>query len=230
MGFFLPAVKKVLNCSPNTFPYFLPQALMSFTKWLLPILVICMGGRTSAQNCISTGLNGSIVNLPCGINCSPLKFKVPHLKSTSDYQVVSIPFTPFSFNAPGGVEPLPAYIDDKFSPAVTMPFSFCFFDSIYSKVVVGSNGIISFDESLSAGSNAYPLVVSSSPQPIPYAGGSPGTITPAYYPKASIMGAYHDIDPSSNANPPGDRKIEYSVNGTAPCRKFIVSFYKVFFN
>src|SRR5207342_455620 len=47
------------------------------------------------------------------------------------------------------------------------------------------------------------------------------------YPRATIMGPFHDIDPS-NATPqqPG-RKMEYIIVGTAPCRKFVLNFYTI---
>jgi hypothetical protein len=48
-----------------------------------------------------------------------------------------------------------------------------------------------------------------------------------YYPKASIMGAYSDLDPRNSPVSPADRKIEWRIEGSAPCRRFIASFYHV---
>jgi hypothetical protein len=66
---------------------------------------------------------------------------------------------------------------------------------------------------------------------IPYAAGTrcppPGQQGNAYYPKASIMGAYSDLDPRNSPVSPFDRKIECRVEGSAPCRRFIASFYHV---
>jgi gliding motility-associated-like protein len=46
------------------------------------------------------------------------------------------------------------------------------------------------------------------------------------------MGAYSDLDPRISPSSPPDRKIQWRVEGTAPCRKFVFSFYhiSVFFN
>ena len=193
----------------------------------LSTLIFFLGTRVIGQSCISTGLNGFVFSLPCNVTCSPMKFQIPHLKSTGDYKVVSIPYAPYPYVTPTGVEPMPTYTDDRYSPLVSLPFNFCFYDSVYGKIAIGTNGIITFDESQAGTANAYPLHNGSAPVPIPYAGGSPNSSGTAYYPKASIMGAYHDIDPQPSSTVPPDRKIEYSVVGTAPCRKFVVSYYKV---
>src|SRR5947208_1290159 len=100
---------------------------MSFFKRILPILFVLLAYKGFTQSCISTGLNGTIVNLPCNVNCTPFQFKVPHLKSTSDY---------------------------------------------------------------------------------------------------SIMGPYHDINPNVTSTSP-NRKIEWRVDGSAPCRELIVSFFEI---
>jgi len=150
-----------------------------------------------------------------------MKFQVPHLKSTSDYTIVSIPYNPLPFVTPTGTVISEIYIDDVYGSLISLPFPFCFYDSLYNKAVVGSNGIITFDEFQANKANAYPIT-----QTIPYAGGLPNQIAPAYYPPASVMGAFSDLDPRSTASP-SDRRIEWRVEGTAPCRKFVVSYFHV---
>ncbi|MBL7743354.1 MAG: SprB repeat-containing protein, partial [Chitinophagaceae bacterium] len=189
--------------------------------------IFFISGPLSAQNCFNTGLNGTIINLPCNQNCVNVPIRVPHLKQTTNYLVGSIPYAPFDYTTSAGSEDPDLYDDDTYSNLINLPFSFCFFDSSFSKVVVGSNGLITFDELRATEPNAYPIT-----QPIPYAGGAPGTISPAYYPRASIMGAYSDLDPRPGPTDPviaspDDRKIEWRIEGTAPCRRFIVSFYHI---
>jgi gliding motility-associated-like protein len=148
-----------------------------------------------------------------------------------------VPYTPYAYVTPGGAEDNVLYQDDKFSNIVSLPFSFCFFDSVYNKVVIGSNGMITFDERCTApANNAYTLTnASGNPQPIPYnVGTGPGGIGTTYYPPASIMGAYTDLDPRPEATPPisgtaspADRKIEWRTEGTAPCRRFVVSYFHI---
>src|SRR3712207_8023337 len=48
-------------------------------------------------------------------------------------------------------------------------------------------------------------------------------------PRASIMAMYSDLDPRTTgtvASPP-DRKVEWRIEGTAPTRRLVVSYYKI---
>jgi gliding motility-associated-like protein len=193
------------------------------------ILFVSLSDSLSAQNCFNTGLNGTVINLPCNQTCVNVPVRIPHLKGTSDYKVNAVPYNPFPFVNASGVALTSTYVDDKFSTLIDLPFTFCFYDSLYTKCVVGSNGVMTFDEICANADNAYTLTnTGGTPQPIPYnVGTAPGGIATTYYPRASIMGAYHDIDPSTVSNPPPERRIEYNVIGTAPCRKFIVSYFHV---
>ena len=184
--------------------------------------------QASAQSCFPTNINGSVISLPCAQSCTDLHFQIPHIKGTSDYIVSSIPYAAFPYNNPTGTPLTTTYVDDKFSPSVPISFPFCFYDSVFNNCVIGSNGIVTFDISNAGGGNSWPLTTSGgsgSPVPIPYAGGVQNSTFSTYYPKSSIMGAYHDIDPS--ASPLPTRRIEYNVFGTAPCRKFVVSYLDV---
>jgi len=53
------------------------------------------------------------------------------------------------------------------------------------------------------------------------------TIPSATYPRATIMGPFHDIDPSTATPQQPDRKMEYIIVGAAPCRKFVLNFYNI---
>ncbi len=181
-----------------------------------------ISGNLFAQNCIPTGIQGSTVDLLCNEVCTILTFQVPHLKSSDEYTIVQVPYTPYPYNTPTGIEDNNLYDDDKYSFLINLPFNFCFYGSPYSTAVVGSNGLMTFDAGNANCNNAYPINTT-----IPYNGGTIcGPISPAYYPRASIMGAYSDLDPSGSASP-GDVKIQWEVVGTAPCRKFVVSYYRV---
>ena len=181
-------------------------------------------GALYSQNCISTGVNGSVINLSCSQVCSDLNFQVPHLKATTAYTLATIPYNPFPYTSASGTELTLLYQDDEYSSVVNIPFNFCFYGASYPSFVVGSNGLITFDISNAAPcENAYQI----NPPGIPGSGGgtqcSAGS---AYYPRASVMGNFSDLDPRGFASPP-DRKIEWRVEGTAPCRKAIVSYYHV---
>lgn len=195
------------------------RRVLLFSSFII-ISIILSVQHASAQSCVPTNLNNVIRTISCGASCTNLNFQVPHLKSTEDYAITTIPYTPFPYVVATGTEDLTLYNDDIYSGVQTLPFTFCFYDSSYNNVVIGSNGLMTFDETNAADFNTYDVI-----QPIPYNVGTD-------YPKAAIMGIYTDLDPrpgpssTIEASPP-DRKIQWRVEGTAPCRKFIVSYYHI---
>ena len=193
----------------------------------IALVVMLFSNATIAQTCLPTNINGTVINIDCNKSCANLLFKIPHLKSTDDYVVTNIPYTPFQYVTAAGAEDINLYDDDQFSDAINLPFTFCFYDSTYNKVVVGSNGVITFDLANQACANAFDVS-----QSIPFSGGNICDQLSKYYPKAAIMGVYTDLDPGPGPNntviaSPSDRKIEWRVEGTAPCRKFVVSYFHV---
>lgn len=194
-------------------------------KLFIAVLVAALVAGSTGQaqnNCVPIVPNSynQTVNLPAGVNCTTLSIKVPHLKQSSNYLAQSIAYQPLPYTTPGGIALTALYADDRFSSIINLPFYICFYDSLFNKCVVGSNGIVTFDVANANCSNAWDLEGNI---PIPYAGGTICTTTPEYYPKASIMGGYTDIDPSVTSFHP-NRKIEYRIEGTAPCRKLVVSY------
>jgi len=189
---------------------------------LFTVLFFCfVTNRALSQSCVSS-INGTVINYSCGINCSDINLQVPDLKTTSNYLVTTIPYNPYPYTTPLGNELTTLYSDDEFSEVIRLPFSFCFYDSLFSKLVVGSNGLLTFDTTnVAPCDNAWTVT-----PPIPYGLGAQCQANATYYPKASIMGAYSDLDPRASASP-FDRKIEWRVEGNAPCRRFIASFYHV---
>jgi gliding motility-associated-like protein len=153
------------------------------------------------------------------------------LKSTDDYRVVSIPYTPYQY-----VTSAPAlfYVgcpddqDDKFFDTTFLPFKFCFFGSQYAKLAISTNGVITFDSTNALKGSNWALGASSA---IPYIGsGAQGTGTcpipgDTLLPRAAIFGAYYDLDINGDNFP--NKKMEVRVEGTAPCRRFIVSYFEI---
>lgn len=200
----------------------------SWLSSLLAGLCFCfIQYKTAAQSCIPTGLNGSVYNYVCPQTCSNITTQIPHIKGSDTYTVSQVAHTPYPWTTATGNELIELYADDLYSSVINLPFPFCFYGSVYNSCVVGSNGVLSFDISNANLINAWSLTTvphGNIPQPIPYAGGSQNTTTETYYPRAAIMGAYHDVFPLINS---GQRKVEYYVTGTAPCRKLVVSFFMV---
>ena len=122
----------------------------------------------------------------------------------AQYLVQPIPYTP-PYPFTGGTQTFVG-TDDVWTNTIYLPFNFTFYGNIYNKLVIGANGIVSFDST--------------------YAGGfcpwSFGDQVPSLsLPLNSIFGAYHDIDPSLGGN------INYNVYGVAPNRAFVVNFDSV---
>src|SRR5690606_12670552 len=115
---------------------------------LLACGLICSFQNLNAQSGYNTGLNGTVINLPCNENCVDVPVRIPHLKSSSDYTVSSIAYDPYTYVTAGGTEDPNLYNDDRYSQIFNLPFPFCFYDSLFTKVSVSSNGLITFDRGM----------------------------------------------------------------------------------
>lgn len=136
--------------------------------------------------------------------CIDLKVEYPSIKSTSGYTVEPINFNGESpYGAFNTGTALNANADDQFFAKVDIPFQFCFFNKVYSEVVIGSNGVITFNEN-QLGNDSYP------------------NFDDTDLNLNSIFAGMSDMV-FSDAN---DSEIYYSIVGTAPCRKLIINFYK----
>jgi len=203
---------------------------------LLPLLFFAanflFANRSFSQSCVPTNLNGTNVVFPCNTTCQNLTFSVPDnltfsvpdLRSDETYILSSVPF--MSYPATLGTELTTTYQDDTYSPLIPIGFPFCFYDSTYNNIVIGSNGIATFEALCANQDNNYDL---DPPITIPNGTvGAPSGIADRYIPRTAIMAGYMDIDPSITSGTPL-RRIEYNTFGTAPCRKFVISFYNVVF-
>jgi gliding motility-associated-like protein len=205
------------------------KLLRLFTSVAIAIFLLFIPCVIQAQSCVLTGLNNTVISSACNQVCRDLIFQIPDLRSSSDYQVVSIPYNPYPYVTPLGTEDVRLYDDDAYSNVFSLPFPFCFYDNVYTKAVVSSNGLVTFDTAYAlcpAGGAAWDIVST-----IPYNGGG-GNCTPSHYPRASIMAAFMDLDPrpgptSGIISSPPERKIEWRVEGVAPCRRFVVSYYHI---
>lgn len=150
---------------------------------------------------------GADISLPaCEDPCLPLTLNADVFTTgeTTAYTICSIDYNPpFPFS--GGTS-FSVGTDDVWTGVVNLPFDFCFFGTNYSQIIVGSNGLISFDIANAGGYCPWSFTA-----PCP---------NPAL-PLNSIFGVYHDIDPEVC----GD--LNYSILGSAPCRVFVVNYFDV---
>lgn len=172
---------------------------------LLLVALVSVTMTSKAQFVASCpGVNaGPDLSQSCTDSCTALNAQFLETAQSTQYRVDAIPYNPFPYTIGTGVS---VGTDDVYSPIINLPFPFCFYGNNYTQVVVGSNGIISFDTNLA---NAYCAWSYSNP--------IPSTTIDVL----SIMGPYHDIDPSVCGN------VRQGIYGVAPCRTFVVSFDNV---
>ncbi|MCX7744883.1 MAG: hypothetical protein N2167_10015, partial [Flavobacteriales bacterium] len=164
---------------------------LNISFFLLQIFIIYYNSFSQpAPGCPNVNA-GPDVNLACG-GCTNLTATPFHVGTTTTYNVTSIPYAPpYPFNAG---TPIFVGQDDIWSNVIWLPFSFCFFGNEYTQIVVGANGLISFNTAY-AGAFCPWSYTASVPNPA--------------LPLNSIFGAYHDIDPSVCGN------IRYAILGAA---------------
>ena len=147
-------------------------------------------------------------------DCTTLVADYFKIKPTNGYTVEPI-FYQNLFAYTGG-QILNASGDDNFSSAFDLPFKFCFYGQTYDKVIVGTNGFISFNAALAG-------------QPTGYIFNNtiPSTSTPTKF-KNAIYGVYQD---TNIASPPvqnaGIQNVNYYAGGTAPNRFFVANFNRL---
>lgn len=169
------------------------RLLITFT-----MVVLCVHLRAQ-ETCLSFNLPDSI-SAECS-SCLTLEAPFTQIFETNSYSVTSIdPTLLYPINA-GTV--VGVGVDDTWSGVIPLGFDFCFFDQTYSSVVLGSNGILTFNLANAGGYNNWNF----------------NQVCPSnQLPVNSIFMPYHDIDPSVCGS------VRYQIYGEAPCRKFVVSY------
>ena len=167
------------------------------------LLAICIASAqylAGQPACPSVNI-GPDVFLNCNQTSVTINSNVVSTGYTNTYNVIAVPYAPpYAYNTGTLIS---VGTDDIWSGLITLPFNFCFYENNYSQIVVGSNGIISFQSSY-AGVTCPWAFTASCPS--------------ASLPLNSIFGPYHDYYPTSVGN------IRYALLGTYPCRTFVVNY------
>ena len=130
-------------------------------------------------------------------------------QDTSAYEITSVnncEFPSFLGGTPTSVE-----TDDEWSDVIDIGFDFCFFGGTYNQLLIGSNGVVSFDLSNANGYNGW------SYDPVDILPNSSNTSLS----DANIFGVAHDIDPSVGG------EINFMILGSSPQRQFVVNYTDV---
>ena len=170
---------------------------------LLSVMALQAGVMAQGPGCPNVNA-GNDQTLPCNTNCTTLNATMFQTGATTSYTVTGIPYNP----------PAPSVawtntfvnIDDIWSGVINLPFSFCYYGTNYTQLVVGANGVISFNTGYANQFCPWSFTAS---------------VPNAALPLNSIFGAYHDIDPSVCGT------IRYAISGTFPCRTFMFDFDQV---
>ena len=140
--------------------------------------------------------------------CVDLEATYLDLGDTSAYTVESIPYAPpYQFGCLAN--PVSVNTDDVWSPAVNLPFDFCFYGNSYNQCTIGSNGVLSFDMTNAGTSSGYS-----------FSNSLPST-TGALFAN-TIYGVYHDINPGAG----GEVGWELITLNTG-CRALVASWNNV---
>ena len=135
-------------------------------------------------------------------------------QDTTSYDVTVQENCP-SPNLSGGT-PTSLDIDDRWSEVIDLGFEFCFFGETYSQILIGSNGVLSFELENAETGNGWDLQSWTSTSPDTLPNSSNTTLS-----EANIFGVGHDIDPSECG------EINYMILGSAPARQFVVNYNEV---
>jgi len=187
-------------------------------------LLLLATGTALAQAPAATPLLNLQIQTPTFVcapgNCTDLLAAYTVPKATTEYIVESMPYVP-SFPFIGGTIIPPSAGDDLWSQNFNLPFNFCYYGNNYNQLIVGTNGVISFNlTGWTPGSSGFLYC------PWSFS----GTIPNANFPiKNAIYGVYQD---NNIASPPVTNTAVQQVNyylldtgaNAAPNRVFVANF------
>lgn len=168
--------------------------------------------HNETKNSINIDCNYKFENKAHGI-----KFTVeyPEINKPLDYTVSSINYTPYG-NFSEGKEII-IDKDDKWSDEIKLPFDFCFYGNTFKSIVVGDNGVISFNAAEYA-STECPYTIA-------------GPIPNVSLMRNTIFGAYHDMTNDSKAfgcaNIGNCGKITMATYGSKPFRTVVINYFNM---
>jgi gliding motility-associated-like protein len=181
--------------------------------FLLPFLIISVNlwGQSFSFNCTRDTL---VPGCPANF-CFTLKGTIPDVRQqTNTYTINPSGSVPGCFptyvapNDPQGT-PTSLTVDDTYSSLITMGFPFSFYGSLYTTLAASTNGYLTFDASKASGYAAWSITAD---------------LPSANYDRAVIMGPNHDLFPTTTQP---NQRIQYQVYGTAPHRRWVLSFNQV---
>ena len=152
----------------------------------------------------------------CGTSSFTLNAKIPDIRELgTDYTLGDVQDYRYCrlYDQPEVVGPSTSIeTDDRYSQVINIGFTFPFYGQNYTQLVAGDNGIISFDLTNAGGPSGYLLN---------------NNLPNAAYAASLIMGPSHDLFYPAGGQFSPNLQIKYNIVGTAPNRKWVLSFFKV---
>ena len=155
-------------------------------------------------------------------DCTQLQANYNTIKQTNDYAVSSIIYNP-NFPFTGGTV-IEATSDDNWTEIINLPFTFCFYGQSYNQLLVGTNGVITFN---TTGPNYTPG------GPCRWAYNATIPNADANFIRNAIFGVYQDTNIlpgalNADTTPNNIQNVNYYVLDTgpnaAPNRVFVANF------
>ncbi|MDQ6755450.1 MAG: gliding motility-associated C-terminal domain-containing protein, partial [Bacteroidota bacterium] len=194
-------------------------------KFVLAGVLLALTATTLGQNNFSFNCTKD-TTIQCTTSCITLNTSIPDIySSTNSYSVNQISALSCFRGYVNPADPGPSTnlkIDDRYSNPLDITFPFSFYGTTYSKLIASTNGIISFDVSKAGAFSHFGILRNGSS--LSAITGVPEDLPSNLYDNALIMGPYHDLDPNISTS---TQQIKYEVVGTAPYRKWIISYFNV---
>ena len=171
---------------------------MKLNKIITTIITMVFSFVAIGQSPTVCPINAGADQTICVPNCATLTGTFVPTNQTNTYLLSTIPYAPDPFNVGTSL----FLSDDGWSQVIPLPFTFCFYGNAYNSCLIGSNGMVSFTLTGAGGYCQWPINT-----PVP-SGANPMN---------TIMGPWQDL------YPPAGGTIKYTTYGTAPCRRFVVS-------
>lgn len=189
--------------------HYITTTTLMFYCMFFSVTPVLMAQETESITCAAIDAGGgddSTVEASCDIPCVMLDASFLDVGSTDTYIVESIPYAPYE---PLGTDvQIEVSSDDWWADDITdLPFEFCFYGEVYDQMLIGPNGMVTFD-----------LVNNTAGTGSGWAFTTP--IPDSDLILAAIFGPMMDI----NINVEGSSNVTYSVRGEEPCRVAVVSY------
>lgn len=166
------------------------------------IILLWFYTESMAQNTVNI-LSGPLHVMNCPDVCTTLHATYPKPLKTNVYNVSSTAYAPVAITGTSV-----SFTDDKFSNAVPLGFDFCFFDNVYSQCYIADNGVLTFNPTYNGGNCNNNIQ-----QTLPYFNST--------FPDNAIFFLFMDLNPNLGGS------VKYATVGTAPYRKFVLSYQNV---